>query len=224
MAYAKAKAMYGNVLPESIAKRLETELTYIQKHEYAVYYWISRCMVRYMNDSGYYVGAHGSVGSVLVAFLLEISDTNPLPLYYYCPQYHYIDFKATALDGFDLPDQVCPVCGCPLKSDGHNIPYETFMSYDGSKMPDIGLIFPVSKQYNEFAFMQELFGVNKIAYAGAIATLQERSAEEYISDYEAKTGDYFTEEQRSYICKKICGIKQRVDGLYPAELLFCRKG
>lgn len=224
LAYAKAKAIYGNILPAPIAERLEVELTYIQKHEYAVYYWIAHRMVRYMNDSGYYVGACGSVGSVLVAFLLGISDTNPLPPHYYCPQCHYIDFEVTALDGFDLPDQVCPVCGCPLKSDGHNIPYETFMGYDGSKMPDIDLIFPASKQYNEFAFMQELFGADKIAYAGAIATLQERSAEEYISAYEAKTGDYFTEEQRSYICEKLCGIKVRVDGLYPGGIIVLPQG
>lgn len=218
LAYAKAKEIYGDILPVPIAERLATELEYIQKHEYAVNYWIAHRMVGHMNDLGYYVGARGSIGSMLVAFLLGISDTNPLPAHYYCPQCHYIDFEVSAWDGFDLPEQVCPVCGCPLRSDGHNIPFETFMGYDGSKMPDIDLNFPASKQYSEFAFMQELFGANKVAHAGTIATLRERFAEDYIAVYEAKTDDCFTEEQRSYICEKLCGIK-RDDGIHPGGII-----
>ena len=223
MAYAKAKEMYGESLPLPVAERLETELKYIQKYEYSVYYWLAYRMVKYMNDSGYYVGNRGSVGSVLVAFLLGISDTNPLPAHYYCPQCHHTDFDVPAWDGFDLPDQICPVCGCVLQLDGHNIPYEIFMGYDGSKMPDIDLNFPATKQYSEFAFIQELFGADKVAHAGTISTLWERSAEGYISVYGAKTDDYFTEEQRSYICEKLCGIKRK-DNFHPGGIFAVPQG
>lgn len=223
LAYAKAKEIYGDNLPMLIAERLESELEYIQKHEYAVYYWIAHRMVRHMNDLGYYVGARGSIGSMLAAFLLGISDTNPLPAHYCCPQCHYIDFEVSAWDGFDLPEQVCPVCGCPLRSDGHNIPFETFMGYDGSKIPDIDLNFPASKQFSEFAFMQKIFGANKVAHAGTIATLRERFAEDYIAVYEAKTDDCFTKEQRSYICEKLCGIKQD-DGIHPGGIIVLPQG
>lgn len=209
LVYTKAKMIYGNSLPVPVAERLETELKYIQKYEYAVYYCIAYRMVRHMNDSGYYVTPRGSAGSVLVAFLLGVSDTNPLPAHYYCPQCHYIDFEVAEPDGFDLPDQVCPVCGCPLRSDGHNIPFETFMGYDGSKMPYIDLDVPKSMKYSEFAFIQELFGADKVANAGNIVTLWDQDAEGYISVYEVKTDDYFTKKQRSYICEKLRGIKQR---------------
>ena len=223
LAYAKAKEIYGHILPVPIAERLKTELKYIQKHEYAVYYWIAHRMVRYLNDSGYYVGDRGAVGSVLVAFLLGISNTNPLPAHYYCPECNYIDFEVSALDGFDLPDRVCPVCGCPLRADGHNIPYETFMGYDGSTRPDIDLNVPVSKIYSELAFMKKLFGDDRVAHAGDVTTLLWRHTERYISVYEAKTGDYFTEEQRDYIRSKICGIKQD-DGIHPCGIIVLPQG
>ena len=115
------------------------------------------------------------------------------------------------------------MCGCPLRSDGHNIPFETFMGYDGSKIPDIDLNFPASKQFSEFAFMQKIFGANKVAHAGTIATLRERFAEDYIAVYEAKTDDCFTEEQRSYICEKLCGIK-RDDRIHPGGIIVLPQG
>ena len=147
-----------------------------------------------------------------------ISDINPLPPHYYCHRSHYIDFKVDALDGFDLSNQACPVCGCPLKSDGHNIPFETLMGYYGNKTPDLALNVPASKQYSELAFMQELFGTDKVAHAGTIATLREKLAEGYISDYEVKTGDHFTKERRSYIYEKICGVKWR-DRICPGSVI-----
>lgn len=58
-----------------------------------------------------------------------------------------------------------------------------------------------------FYCMQKLFGTNNVAYASTITTLQKRSAAGYVSVYEAITDDCFTEEQRDFICEKLCGIK-----------------
>ena len=223
LAYARARDIYGDCISLKVSERLEIELDYIRRHRFASYYWIAYRMVSHMNELGYYVGSRGSVGSVLTAFLLGITDTNPLPAHYYCPQCHYIDFEVSELDGFDLPDQVCPVCGCQLRSDGHNIPFETFMGFDGSKLPDIDLNFPGSMIYNEFSFIQELFGEDKVVYAGTMSTLNEKLAHGYISAYETETTDCFTEEQRINICEKICGIK-RSDGIHPGKIVLLPRG
>lgn len=222
-AYKKAKEIYGDILPSRIAKRLQNELTYINKYDYAVHYLIARQMVKHTNELGYCVGARGAVGSTLVAFLLGVTDINPLPPHYHCGKCYYTDFEVIALDGFDLPKRNCPVCGCSLHTDGHDIPYETFMGIDGSKKPEIALNFPVSKKSDELSFLQELLGADRVAHTGTTATLWEKIAERYITIYESETNDYFTEEQRSYICKKLCGIKRR-DGIHPAGVVVLPQG
>lgn len=211
LAYAKAKEIYGDNLPIPIAERLETELKYIKNDKFATHYLIAYRMVKHMNDLGYYVGTRGSVGSVLTAFLLGISDTNPLPAHYYCSHCHFTDFEVPEFDGFDLPSKPCPVCGNALEMDGHNIPFEFFMGYHGSKMPDIDLNFPSSKQPDAVGYLQEMFGADRVALVGTVSTLWEHFTDAYIGVYEAKTGDYFTGEQRQYISDKLCGVK-RFDG------------
>lgn len=223
LAYTKATELYGQDLPYPIKERLETELHHIKNGDFATHYLIAYHMVKHMNENGYYVGARGSVGSVLVAFLLGITDINPMPAHYYCTNCHCFDFDVSGADGFDLPDKLCPVCGNALKTDGHNIPFEFFMGYRGSKMPDIDLNFPSSKQYDVFKFLQELFGANRLAHGGTIATLWERFAEGYITVYESKTAEYFTKDQRKYICQKLCGIK-RCEGNHPGGIFILPEG
>jgi len=223
LAYVKAHELYGEELPVPIAERLQTELRYIQNGDFATHYLIAYRMVKYMKDQGQYVGARGSVGSLLVAFLLDITDTNPMPAHYVCPHCHFSDFGVAESDGFDLPDKSCPICGNALKADGHNLPCEFFMGYAGDKAPDIDLNFPASKRDEEIAFLQELFDADRLARAGTINTFSERFAESYITCYEAETADCFTEEQRKHICEKICGIK-RGEGNHPGGILALPEG
>jgi len=220
--FSKAKEIYGENLPEPITERLDTELCHIKNNDFATYYFIAHRLVKYINGLGSYVGARSAVGSSLVAFLLGISDVNPLKAHYYCPHCHYINFEVDKADGFDLAPKDCPVCQAPLKADGHNIPYETFMGYDGSRIPDIDLTF--SKQMKNAAVecLCQIFGVDRLAYAGIVRKLTNRHAEMVCFDaYEYETGNSLSKDEREYIIdnNKLCGVKS-CDSEHPGGIMI----
>lgn len=126
LAYKKAKEIYGESLPYLIAERLEKELLFIKKYNYAGYYLLAYKAVSYIRQSGEYV-TNRDYSSVLVAFLLGINTANPLPPHYYCADCHYVYFDNSQIDGFALSDKICPICGRSLKKDGHAISCEMFM-------------------------------------------------------------------------------------------------
>ncbi|MBO4358725.1 MAG: PHP domain-containing protein, partial [Erysipelotrichaceae bacterium] len=86
--YYNAHRIYGDVLDDFIEKRLETELNAIIGNGYGVIYFVCHLMVKRSNDDGYIVGSRGSVGSSLVATLSNITEVNPLPPHYICPNCH----------------------------------------------------------------------------------------------------------------------------------------
>lgn len=141
LAYKKAKEIYGEKLPCLIDERLEKELLLIKKYNYAGYYLLAHKAVSYIRQSGEYV-TNRDYSSVLVAFLLGINTANLLPPHYYCADCHYVYFDNSQIDGFDLPDKICPICGRSLKKDGHAISCEMFMGQNGSRLPDsVGTIY-----------------------------------------------------------------------------------
>nr|WP_295246919.1 hypothetical protein [Ruminococcus sp.] len=79
LAYKKAKQIYGESLPYLIAERLNKEINFIKKYNYAGYYLLAYKAVSYIRQSGEYV-TNRDYSSVLVAFLLGINTANPLPL------------------------------------------------------------------------------------------------------------------------------------------------
>ena len=74
----KAKEIYGEQLSKEVKDRLELELQSIRKNNFDSIYLISSELVKYSNELGYKVGSRGSVGNSFVAYLLGITEINPL--------------------------------------------------------------------------------------------------------------------------------------------------
>ncbi len=217
--YSKAYELYGNPLPEIIKERLDAELELLTDEKTATQYLIAKKLVDYAKEKGQLVTARGSVGSVFTAFLLGISETNPLPPHYYCPHCYYFEETKDIADGFDLPDKKCSVCNKPLKSDGHDMPYETFMGFNGDKTPDIDLNFPGEFMLDAQRFMGEYFGNDKVVQAGTVATVWDGIAEKYIQEYATTKNASFKLEEKENLITKIVGIK-RSSGMHPCGIII----
>lgn len=166
---------YGDKPDEKIIERYNKELEMIKEWNAGCYY-IAYLIARKCDELGFVHSLRGCGGSSFIAYLLGITEVNPLPPHYYCSSLScyccsHVEFvdDNVFLSGFDLgkDEKECPKYAWKkFTGDGQDSPWEFFLGLEGDKQPDFDFNVPSRKEI--FAYLAEEFGKDWVFNVGQI--------------------------------------------------------
>jgi DNA polymerase-3 subunit alpha (Gram-positive type) len=221
LVYSNGEAKYGKPLPALIEKRVVKELGAISKNGFGVIYYLAHLLVKKSKDDGYLVGSRGSVGSSLVATLSGITEVNPLIPHYVCSKCKHLEFfsDGSVKSGYDLEDKACPDCGNLMSGEGQDIPFETFLGFEGEKVPDIDLNFSSEYQPLAHEYTKKILGEANVFRAGTISTVAEKTTFGFARNYFEEIGQADVREADLKRIVRYCEGVKRTTGQHPGGLI-----
>lgn len=221
---------YGESVPDIILERYKSEIENIISNGFESYYVLASMLSEKSRELGYLHNLRGCAGGSFVAYLMNVSESNPLPPHYYCSHCKRVEFVSAEEypSGFDLnlcgvERKVCPACGELLVGDGQNIPVEFFAGYDGNKVPDFDFNFSSDIQKAMVEYLGQIFGADKTFHAGTEGTFSGRISESLIAEYCNKNHIELTDDEKNEIIERFYSV-HKTDGNHPGGIVIIPEG
>jgi DNA polymerase-3 subunit alpha (Gram-positive type) len=162
----RIRLLYGINPPELVTNRFEAELAMMQGTNHSSVYMLVHHLTEHLRQKGYRTGMRGTFGSTFICFLLGITEENPLPAHYRCPNCEHTQWMPEAASGYDLPTEICSHCGRVMYGDGHNLPYETGTGLaPGEQEPYVEMHLTPAARESAVRYLVQLLGEDRIARA-----------------------------------------------------------
>lgn len=223
IAFDKLYEKYGKNPPAEFVERLteETSDAMLSDEMNSYNLQLSAAIAEKARQDGQHFGNRGSVASSFLAYILGITDINPMEAHYYCPKCKYVEIHPEYFCGADMEDKTC-ACGEKLKKDGFTIPFETFMGKDCDRKIDIDFNFAPEYQFSVMDSLKKISGGETVR-AGVVSTISYKVATNMVKNFEKAENISLPEEIAEDVAVKLSRIK-RAHGMHPGGMFIVMQG
>lgn len=186
--YEKAKSIYGNQLPIEIDKRIKNELEMFMNNRSVTILHACKKLIKKYNDKRNVILFRGDIGSLFVAWLIEITDINPLEPHYICPhckQLVWGDLNKYGC-GVDMPEIKCNHCKTTMVRDGYNISYWNYLRYKVDSV-DVDLSVTSGSMVRYEELLKQTFGKHSVIDDDDREESKDKALMEIIDKYNRNT-------------------------------------